>query len=71
MLHEGERLIKPVDISKQIPWEKLEGVLVVGLSKIGEENTFWMSTMTFNEMSLLVQQLQATMAYKLGPMKEG
>lgn len=69
-LNEGERLIKPDQIQKQVAWEKLDGVVVLGLGKNGETNTLQMSSVTVNELAMLTSQLQAHLAYLLGPMKE-
>lgn len=71
MLNEGDRLIKPQQVQKQVPWDKLEGVVILGLNKKGEANTLHMSSVTVDELALLTSQLQAHLAYLLGPMKEG
>lgn len=71
MLNDGQRLIRPDQIKNQIQWDKLEGVVVLGLSKKGEVNTLHMSTITVEELALLTAQLQAHLVCLLGPMKEG
>ena len=70
MLNEGERLIKPEQIKDQVPFDKLEGVVILGLSKPGEENKLFMSTLSVNELVMLSAQLQAHVTCILGPMKE-
>lgn len=70
MLNEGERLIKPEQIKNQVEWDKLEGVVVLGLAPKGKRNTLQMSSITVNELSFLVAQLNAHLACLLGPMKE-
>lgn len=70
MLHEEKRLIKPVDIKEKVDWENLEGVVILGLGKLGKENTLQMSTLTIEELSLLSLQLQAHLVCLCGPMKE-
>lgn len=70
MLNEGQRLIRPEQIKDQIQWDKLEGVVVLGLSKKGEVNTLQMSTITIEELAMLTSQLQAHLVCLLGPMKE-
>lgn len=70
-LNEGERLIKPDQIQKQVEWEKLEGVVILGLRKKGEANSLQMSSVTIDELAMLTSQLNAHLAYLLGPMKEG
>jgi hypothetical protein len=70
-LNEGERLIKPEQIQKQVSWEKLEGVVILGLRKKGEANSLQMSSVTIDELAMLTSQLNAHLAYLLGPMKEG
>ena len=71
MLHEGERLIKPQDILKQIPADNYDAVVVLCLGKIGKPNALYMSTLTINELSFLAQSLQAEMTIRLGSMQEG
>lgn len=70
MLHEGQRLIKPENVKEQILWDKLEGVVVLGLAKDGQTNTLQMSTVTINELVMLSAQLQAHVTCLLGHMKE-
>lgn len=69
MLRE-ERAILPEDIQKQIEWDKLEGVIVLGLKKKGEANVIAMSSLTIEEAAFLSKQLDAHVAYLLGPMRE-
>lgn len=71
MLHEDQRLIKPADIASQVPWEKLEAVVVLGLKKQGERNALFMSTLTVDELCVLSKQLDAHLTCILGPMQEG
>ena len=73
MLHEGQRLVKPVDVLEQVKLQapKLEAVVVLGLGKIGEPNKIWMSTLTINELSFLAQHFQAEMVIRMGSMVEG
>jgi len=71
MLEDGNRLVKPETIAKQIPWEKFEAVVVLGLGKHGEQNELWMSTLTINELSFLMAHLQSHLTHLMGPMKEG
>lgn len=70
MLHEGQRLIIPKDLREQILWDKLEGVVVLGLAKDGQANTLQMSTVTINELVMLSAQLSAHVTCLLGHMKE-
>lgn len=70
MLREGERLIKPSDIAKQVEWDKLEGVIIIGLAPKGQENILHMSSITVEEMSFLSKQLDSHVTCVLGPMKE-
>jgi hypothetical protein len=70
VLHEGQRLIKPENVKEQILWDKLEGVVVLGLAKDGQTNTLQMSTVTINELVMLSAQLQAHVTCLLGHMKE-
>lgn len=71
MLHEGERLIKPIDILHQIDAKNLDAVVVLGLGKPGHENEIWMSTLTINELAFLAQAFQAEMVIRMGNMKAG
>lgn len=71
MLREGDRLIKPEDILKQIPAKDLEGVIILGLAKKGEVNKIYMSSITVEEISFLSAQLSAHVTCLLGPMDEG
>jgi hypothetical protein len=71
MLQEGERLIGPVQVKNQVEWEKLEGVVVLGLGKKGEQNVLHMSTVTIEELALLSKQLDSHLVCLMGPMKEG
>lgn len=70
MLHEGYRAIKPEDVVKQIPTEKLEGIVILGLGKLGEPNQLMMSTVTVAELCFLAKQLDAHITCLLGPMQE-
>lgn len=70
MLHEDERLIKPVDISKQVDWSNLEGVVILGLAKTGARNTLQMSSLSYEELSYLSAQLQSHLYSLLGQMEE-
>jgi hypothetical protein len=56
---------------KQVPWDKLEGVVILGLGKKGELNSLIMSTVTIEELALLSKQLDAHLTYLMGPMREG
>ena len=69
-LNEGQRLIKPDQVKLQVNWDKLDGVVVLGLAKNGEQNVLHMSSVTINELTFLSQQLQAHINYLLGPMNE-
>lgn len=70
MLNEEGRLIKPSQVQKQVEWDNLEGVVILGLSKKGERNVLHMSSITVDELAFLTSQLQAHLAYLLGPMNE-
>lgn len=70
MLNEGDRLIKPANILKQVKPEELEGIVVLGLAKKGQMNTLQMSSITVEELSFLTAQLNAHLAHLLGSMKE-
>jgi len=70
MLHEGQRLVLPEDVLKQVDTKELVGVVVLGLAKPGEQNTLQMSTVTIEELSLLCKQLEAHLVCLMGPMKE-
>lgn len=69
-LNEEGRLVRPEQLAKVIEWEKLEGVVVLGLGKDGEENILSMSTISVNELAMLNAQLTAHLNCLLGPMKE-
>lgn len=71
MLNEGERLVRPEQIMKQVPWDKLEGVVILGLGKKGEHNKLFMSTVTVEELAMLSKQLDSHLTCLMGPMKEG
>lgn len=71
MLNEGERLIRPEQVMKQVQWDKLEGVVILGLAKTGEQNVLHMSTITIEELALLSKQLDSHLVCLMGPMKEG
>ena len=71
MLNEGERLIRPEQVMKQVQWDKLEGVVILGLAKKGEQNVLHMSTVTVEELALLSKQLDSHLTCLMGPMKEG
>jgi hypothetical protein len=73
MLHEGDRLIKPVDILEQVKQSAhhFDAVVVLGLGKPGEANEIWMSTLTINELAMLAQAFQAEMVIRMGAMREG
>lgn len=70
MLREGNRAILPADLKDQIPFEKLDGIVVLGLSKVGQENILMMSTLTLDELASLSKQLDSHITYLMGPMKE-
>lgn len=70
MLNEGERLVKPQQVMKQVQWDKLEGVVILGLSKKGEANVLHMSTVTIEELALLSKQLDSHLTCLMGTMKE-
>lgn len=71
MLQDGDRLIRPEQVMKQVAWDKLEGVVILGLVKKGEANVLHMSTVTIEELSLLSKQLDSHLTCLMGPMKEG
>ena len=71
MLHEGQRLVKPEDILKQIRPENYDAVVVLGLGKVGQPSDIWMSTLTINELCFLAQHFQAEMVCRMGAMREG
>ncbi len=71
MLNEGQRLIKPSQTMKQVDWDKLEGVVILGIKKRGETNVLHMSSVTVEELALVTAQLQAHLSFLLGAMKEG
>lgn len=64
-------MILPVDVKAQVPWQDLEGVVILGLAKKGEMNVLHMSSVTVDELAFLTAQLQAHLTCLLGPMKEG
>jgi hypothetical protein len=70
MLGEGLRTIKPEQVRNQVQWDKLEGVVILGLAKKGESNILHMSTVTVEELAFLSKQLDAHVTCLLGPMKE-
>lgn len=70
MLSEGLRTIKPEQVRNQVQWDKLEGVVILGLAKNGESNILHMSTVTVEELAFLSKQLDAHVTCLLGPMKE-
>jgi hypothetical protein len=70
MLNEKQRLIEPSQVHKQVDWNKLEAVVILGLNKKGEKNVLHMSSITIEELALLTSQLQAHLTYLLGPMDE-
>lgn len=70
MLSEGLRIIKPEQVRNQVQWDKLEGVVILGLAKKGESNVLHMSTVTVEELAFLSKQLDAHVTCLLGPMKE-
>lgn len=70
MLNEGERLIKPNQLMKQVEWDKLEAVVVLGVKGKGQTNILQMSSISIEELALITAQLQAHLNYLLGPMKE-
>ena len=70
MLNEGERLIKPINVKEQVEWEKLEGVVVLGMKGKGLSNVLHMSSVTIEELAMLNSQLTAHLNYLLGPMDE-
>lgn len=70
MLSEGLRTIKPEQVRNQVQWDKLEGVVILGLAKKGESNVLHMSTVTVEELAFLSKQLDAHVTCLLGPMKE-
>jgi len=70
MLNETGRLIRPDQIMKQISWDKLEGVVILGLKGKGERNTLHMSSITVEELAMLTSQLQAHLSFLLGQMSE-
>lgn len=70
MLKEGKRLITPEDTKQLVPWEKLEGVVILGLAREGEINTLYMSSVSVNELAFLSKQLDAHVTCLLGPMIE-
>jgi len=65
-----QRLIRPEQVMKQVEWDKLEAVVILGLGRKGEKNVLHMSTLTINELALLSAQLQAHLHCLLGPMNE-
>lgn len=69
-LNEEGRLIRPEQIKDQVPFSELEGVVILGLGKEGQENTLFMSSLSINELVMLSAQLQAHVTCLLGPMKE-
>ena len=71
MLNEGTRLIRPEQVMKQVAWDKLEGVVILGLTKKGETNVLHMSSITVEELALLSKQLDSHLTCLMGPMKEG
>lgn len=71
MLHEGDRLIKPLDIKDQVPWDKIEGVVILCLNKKNEVNQLFMSSVTVEEIAYMSKQLDSHVTCLLGPMKEG
>jgi len=71
MLNEGERLLSPEQVAKQVEWQKLEAVVILGVRKKGETNVLHMSSVTIEELALVTAQLQAHLSFLLGAMKEG
>lgn len=60
MLHEGQRLVKPEDIQKQIPWDELQAVVVIGIPKANDKkDAVWMSTVTVQELGYVTSALNA------------
>lgn len=71
------RLIMPEDIVPQIPFNKMEGVVVLSLMPDGQPNRIWLSSVTVQELAFIAQQLQAHVNYILTgqngqpPLEEG
>lgn len=70
MLRDGERLIKPIDVKEQIPWDKAEAVVVLVQMPKGQENKLLMSSVTWNEVAMLSAQLDAHLKGALGLMDQ-
>ncbi len=71
MLNEGARLIKPKDIQTQVPWEKLEGVVILELHGKGKHNILRMSSVSIEELTFLSKQLDSHINSIMGSMIEG
>lgn len=65
-----EKWVLPQDIKEQVEWEKLEGVVILGLKGKGLQNTIAMSSLAIEELVMLSKQLDAHVTCLLGPMKE-
>lgn len=59
MLNEIGRAIRPEQIAPLVQWGKLEGVVILCLGKETESNHLVMSSVTFQELTLLHAQLGA------------
>lgn len=71
MLREEDRLLKPIDIKEQIPWEEAEAIVVLCKMPKGQANKLHMSSISVDEISFLSKQLDSHVVCLLGMMKEG
>lgn len=53
------RAVKPAQLAPLVQWGKLEGCIILCLGKNDEPNHVVMSSLTFNEITLLHAQLGA------------
>lgn len=67
----AEIKISALNVARQVPWENLKGAVILGLEGEGKANKLYMSSISVNDLVMLSNQLQAHIAYLLGPMDEG
>ena len=58
-LEEGQRALKPAQVAGLVPWDKLEGALILCLGRKGQPNHIVMSSLTVEELTLLSAQLNS------------
>jgi hypothetical protein len=71
-MSEIDRIVKPEQVAKLVQWDKVEACIIMCKGKKGESNHLVMSSVTVEELSFLVAQLNAHLTGLLvGSLNEG